>query len=186
MNNRTSSEFDHVVAFCRNLYAAKLSDYGTSWRILRPSSLTDQIYIKARRIRSLQENKLQMIEEGIQPEFVGIFNYAIMSLIQLSLDDSTPMELPTNKALELYDFNVGKTKSLMMAKNHDYDEAWRNMRISSLTDIILMKLMRLKQIEDNDGVTNVSEGLAANYADIANYAAFALIKISETDKNTSS
>lgn len=182
MNNRTSSEFDHVVAFCRNLYQAKLSDYGTSWRILRPSSLTDQIYIKARRIRSLQENKLQMVDEGIKPEFVGIFNYAIMSLIQLKLDEGMPLELTGEKAIELYDQNVHSTKELMMAKNHDYGEAWRNMRVSSLTDIILMKLMRLKQIEDNHGVTNVSEGLEANYADIANYAAFALIKIFETEK----
>ena len=164
MNNQTSSEFDHVVAFCRNLYQAKLTDYGTSWRILRPSSLTDQIFIKAKRIRSLQENKLQMVDEGIKPEFVGIFNYAIMSLIQLNLDAKAPLELTSHKAIELYDYYVHNTKELMMAKNHDYGEAWRNMRVSSLTDIILMKLMRLKQIEDNNGVTNVSEGLEANGA----------------------
>ncbi len=181
MNNLTSRQFDQVVVFCRKLFMAKLNDYGTSWRILRPSSLTDQIYIKAQRIRNIQEKKVQMIDEDIKSEFIGILNYALIALIQLELDDDAPMDLEPTLALHKYDELIARTKNLMMAKNHDYGEAWRNMRLSSLTDIILMKLMRVKQIEDNAGKTSVSEGLDASYADIINYAAFALIKIFESD-----
>lgn len=176
---KTISQYDTVIARCRDLYANKTKDYGTAWRILRPSSLTDQIYIKAARIRSIEEQGIQKVAEGIDNEYVGIINYCMMALIQLEQQDTENLNLPAAEAIRLYEAELGKTRELMQAKNHDYGEAWREMRISSLTDLILMKLLRIKQIEDNDRKTLVSEGLDANYMDIANYAIFALIRLSE-------
>lgn len=171
----TAEQYDKIIAVCRQLYAAKLKDYGCAWRILRLPSLTDQIYIKACRIRSLQENEIRKIDEDESAEFIGIINYSIMALIQLDKGIASQPDLHHQEALDLYDFHIANTKELMMNKNHDYGEAWRDMRISSHTDIILQKLLRVKQIEDNQGKTTVSEGLDANYQDIINYAVFALI-----------
>lgn len=171
----TAEQYDKIIAVCRQLYAAKLKDYGCAWRILRLPSLTDQIYIKACRIRSLQENEIRKIDEDESAEFIGIINYSIMTLIQLDKGIASQPDLQHQEALDLYDFHIANTKELMMNKNHDYGEAWRDMRISSHTDIILQKLLRVKQIEDNQGKTTVSEGLDANYHDIINYAVFALI-----------
>jgi len=173
---KTNQQFDQVMAECRSVFLKKMEDYGTAWRILRPFSLTDQIYIKARRIRSIEEKGISKIDEGIRPEFIGIINYAVMGLIQLDLGPSES-KLDKKDALSLYDQYFQKAKSLMKKKNHDYGEAWRNMRISSYTDLILMKLKRIKQIEDNMGKTTVSEGIDANYLDIINYAVFGLVKI---------
>lgn len=171
----TSQEFDKVIAICRSLFEKKMKDYGSAWRILRLPSLTDQIFIKAQRIRSLQENEVRKIDEDETGEFIGIINYAVMALIQLELGVVEQPDLNTEKALHLYDEKVAQTKALMEAKNHDYGEAWREMRVSSLTDLILQKLLRVKQIEDNQGKTLVSEGIDANYQDMLNYAVFALI-----------
>ncbi|MBZ4044165.1 MULTISPECIES: DUF1599 domain-containing protein [Flavobacterium] len=171
----TSQEFDNVIAICRTLFINKMKDYGSAWRILRLPSLTDQIFIKAQRIRSLQENEIRKIDEDEKGEFIGIINYSIMALIQLELGVVEQPDLDVEKATELYDAKVKLTKDLMEAKNHDYGEAWREMRISSLTDLILQKLLRVKQIEDNKGATLVSEGIDANYQDMINYAVFALI-----------
>jgi hypothetical protein len=171
----TSQEYDAIITICRDLFVKKMKDYGSAWRILRLPSLTDQIYIKAQRIRSLQENEVRKIEEDEQAEFIGIINYSIMALIQLELGVAEQPDLETSKAVELYDAKVATTKSLMEDKNHDYGEAWREMRVNSLTDLILQKLLRVKQIEDNKGKTIVSEGIDANYQDMINYAVFALI-----------
>jgi hypothetical protein len=171
----TSEQYDQIISICRNLYTKKLHDYGCAWRILRLPSLTDQIYIKASRIRSLQENTERKIDEDETSEFIGIINYCIMALIQIEKGIATQPDLSAEEATELYDKHIGITKELMMNKNHDYGEAWREMRISSHTDIILQKLLRIKQIEDNKGKTLVSEGIDANYQDIINYAVFALI-----------
>jgi hypothetical protein len=179
MSANTSTQFDQVISACRRVYVEKMKDYGTAWRILRPSSLTDQIYIKAERIRSIDRKGNQRIDEGIEPEFIGIVNYSIMALIQLQPGEAPDLPLPVDKAVDYYDRYAGKAKELMMDKNHDYSEAWRNMRISSFTDIILMKLLRIKQIEDNQGKTQVSEGVDSNYYDIINYAVFALIMLME-------
>lgn len=173
----TSAQFEEVIAYCRNIFETKQKDYGTAWRILRIASLTDQIYIKANRIRSIQVKDVQKVNEGIIPEFVGIVNYSVMALIQLDLGVAESADMDARKAIELYLEKLLDASALMMNKNHDYDEAWRNMRISSFTDIILMKLLRIKQIEDNQGQTVVSEGLDANYQDIINYSLFALIKL---------
>lgn len=175
----TAHQFDQIAQTCTELFSKKAIDYGTAWRILRTSSLTDQIYIKAQRIRSIEEKGVARIDEGIVPEFIGIVNYSVMALIQLEVGVSSTLEdqITFDNAIELFQKHLQNAKKLMMDKNHDYDEAWRNMRVSSLTDIILMKLMRIKQIEDNEGKTIVSEGLAANYFDIINYAIFALIKL---------
>ena len=162
---------------CRSLFEMKLHDYGAAWRILRPESLTDQIYIKAERIRSIQTRGEAHIQEGIDAEFVGIVNYGIIGLIQLERTPSDKPDLSPEEALELYDQLIEKTYQLMVDKNHDYDEAWRKMRISSITDIILTKIFRTKEIEDLAGKTLVSEGIAANYQDMINYAIFALIKL---------
>lgn len=178
MMERTSAEFDIVVARCREVFGKKLKDYGPAWRILRPPSLTDQIYIKASRIRSIDEKGTQKVSEGIASEFTGIVNYSAIALIQLELgvaDDDITMN--TEEAIELFDKYISQAKALMLDKNHDYGEAWRNMRISSYTDIILMKLLRIKQIEDNNGRTFISEGVEAGYYDIINYALFGLIKL---------
>lgn len=171
----TSKEYDTVIALCRSLFINKMKDYGCAWRILRLPSLTDQIYIKAQRIRSLQENEVRKIDEDETGEFIGIINYSIMALIQLELGVVEQPDLEVSRATELYDTKVKLTKDLMEAKNHDYGEAWRDMRVSSLTDLILQKLLRVKQIEDNKGKTLVSEGIDANYQDMINYSIFALI-----------
>lgn len=171
----TSREYDSVIAVCRNLFANKMKDYGSAWRILRLPSLTDQIFIKAQRIRSLQENDVRKVDEDETSEFIGIINYSVMALIQLELGVADQPDLDAGKAVSLYDDKINLTKNLMLAKNHDYGEAWRDMRISSLTDLILQKLLRVKQIEDNKGKTIVSEGIDANYQDMINYAVFALI-----------
>jgi hypothetical protein len=179
MADGTSAEFDEQVAHCRNIFQKKTHDYGTSWRILRPKSLTDQLFIKAQRIQTLEEKKEWKINEDIKSEFIGLVNYAIIGLIQLDLAGSTRLDLSETEALELYDKKVAAIKNLMLAKNHDYGEAWRDMRVSSFTDLILMKLLRIKQIEDNEGKTLISEGIDAGYHDIVNYAVFALIKLKD-------
>ena len=171
----TSQQYDAVVEQCRNLFVKKMSDYGSAWRILRLPSLNDQIFIKAQRIRQLQENSVRKVDEGERSEFIGIINYSIMALVQLELGIVENPDLSTEEATELYDKHIGITKKLMEDKNHDYGEAWRDMRISSLTDLILQKLLRVKQIEDNEGKTLVSEGIDANYQDMINYAIFAMI-----------
>ena len=184
MMNRTIEEFNHAIAECKEVFATKMKDYGTAWRILRTPSLTDQIYIKANRIRSIEQKGTQKISEGIKPEFIGIVNYSVMALIQQEMGAEGDLELTEEEANELYDRHISTASDLMLNKNHDYDEAWRNMRISSLTDIILMKVIRIKQIEDKAGVTLVSEGVDANYRDIINYALFALIKLDAAKTNT--
>lgn len=171
----TSKEYDTVINTCRTLFINKMKDYGCAWRILRLPSLTDQIYIKAQRIRSLQENEIRKVDEDETGEFIGIINYSIMALIQLELGIADQPDLTVEKATQLYDEKVALTKELMLNKNHDYGEAWREMRVSSLTDLILQKLLRVKQIEDNRGKTLVSEGIDANYQDMINYSIFALI-----------
>ena len=173
----TKQQFEKVISICRDLFEKKLNDYGPSWRIMRPTSLTDQIFIKANRIRSLEIKGVSMVNEGIRPEFIGIVNYGIIGLIQLAKGFSDTTDITNEEALELYDKYMTETKELMYAKNHDYDEAWRSMRISSYTDLILMKLYRTKQIESHDGKTLVSEGIDANYMDMVNYALFGLIKL---------
>ncbi len=171
----TSQEYDTIITLCRSLFINKMQDYGSAWRILRLPSLTDQIFIKAQRIRSLQENDVRKIDEDEKGEFIGIINYALMALIQLELGVVEQPDLNTEQATTLYDAKVKITKTLMEAKNHDYGEAWREMRVSSLTDLILQKLLRVKQIENNNGKTVVSEGIDANYQDMINYAIFALL-----------
>ena len=177
----TSKQYDEVISTCRELFVNKMSDYGSAWRILRLPSLTDQIFIKAQRIRGLQQNDVQKVDEGEVSEFIGIINYCIMALIQLKKGVVEQPDLSVDEATDLYDKQVAITKQLMQDKNHDYGEAWRDMRVSSLTDLILQKLLRVKQIEDNSGKTIVSEGIDANYQDMINYAVFALIHIKEQD-----
>lgn len=179
MANNTSNQFDEQIKKCRGIYQKKTHDYGTSWRVLRPKSLTDQLFIKAQRIQTLEEKQTQMVSDNIEGEFIGLVNYAIMGLMQMELNEDAPLELPEAEALKLYDKHAKEIKDLMMAKNHDYGEAWRNMRVSSFTDLILMKLLRIKQIEDNQGKTLISEGIDAGYRDIVNYSIFALIKLNE-------
>ena len=173
----TSKQYDDVIASCKMLFVNKMKDYGSAWRILRLPSLTDQIYIKAQRIRSLQENEVRKVDENEESEFIGIINYCIMALVQLEKGVVEQPDLSVDEAIELYEKKIRVTKALMMDKNHDYGEAWRDMRVSSLTDLILQKLLRVKQIEDNAGKTLVSEGIDANYQDIINYAVFALIHL---------
>jgi len=177
----TLSQYDAIVSRCRSLFVNKMADYGSAWRILRIPSLTDQIFIKAQRIRQLQENEVRKVEEDEIPEFIGIINYSIMALIQLEKGVADQPDLELDEASDLYDQHMQETKTLMENKNHDYGEAWREMRISSLTDLILQKLLRVKQIENNSGKTIVSEGLEANYQDMINYAIFALILIGEIE-----
>ena len=174
--SNTSQEYDKVIAVCRELFTKKAHDYGTAWRVLRLPSLTDQIFIKAQRIRTLEDKKVSKVDEGIIPEYIGIINYCVIAMIQLELT-SPELELEVSIVNNLFDQKISETKSLMEDKNHDYGEAWRDMRVSSLTDLILMKLLRVKQIEDNQGNTLVSEGVKANYQDIINYSVFALIKL---------
>lgn len=174
---KTNEQYNHVISICRAIFEHKMKDYGIAWRILRPSSMTDQIYIKAQRIRSIEEKGAQQVDDDIRSEFIGIINYCSMALIQLELGASENEDLTHEVTLNKYLTNLNTAKELMMRKNHDYGEAWRNMRISSYTDLILMKLKRTKQIEDNQGKTEVSEGIDANYLDMLNYAVFAMIKI---------
>ena len=173
----TSREYDEVAKHCRDLFEKKLQDYGSAWRILRLSSLTDQIFIKAQRLRSIDTKGQQLVKDDPEGEYIGIFNYSVIALIQLQLGIVEQPDLEQEAALQYYDEQVQEAKELMMRKNHDYGEAWREMRISSLTDLILQKLLRIKQIENNQGKTLASEGLEANYSDMVNYAAFALIKM---------
>ncbi|PSG86375.1 DUF1599 domain-containing protein [Aurantibacter aestuarii] len=173
----TSKQYDTIISKCRNLFTNKMSDYGSAWRILRLPSLTDQIFIKAQRIRGLQQNEVQKINESQDSEFIGIINYCIMALIQIEKGVVEQPDLELEEATQLYDKKLAETKQLMMDKNHDYGEAWRDMRVSSLTDLILQKLLRVKQIEDNQGKTIVSEGIDANYQDMINYAVFAMIHL---------
>lgn len=175
--DKTTNQFDQVITICKSVFEKKMKDYGIAWRILRPSSMTDQIYIKAQRIRSIEEKGSQQVDDDIRSEFIGIINYCSMALIQLELGPSEQEDLSKDETLIKYLLNLNIAKELMLRKNHDYGEAWRNMRISSYTDLILMKLKRIKQIEDNQGKTIMSEGIDANYLDIINYSVFAMIKI---------
>jgi hypothetical protein len=173
----TKEQFDKVIAICRDLFVSKLEDYAPSWRIMRPQSVTDQIFIKACRIRNLEEGTEQLIDEGIRPEFIGIVNYGVIGLIQLAKGSVIKPDITNEEAIKLYDKYITESKELMYAKNHDYNEAWRDMRISSYTDFILMKINRTKEIENHKGKTLVSEGIAANYMDMINYSLFGLIKL---------
>lgn len=175
----TLNQYDEALGKCRDIFNKKTSDYGTAWRILRPKSLTDQIFIKAQRIRTIEETGENKVGEDVGDEYVGIVNYCIMALIQLELGSGEDMELPVARASELYESGAAQARELMIKKNHDYGEAWRDMRVSSLTDLILMKILRIRQIEDNRGKTIISEGIDANYLDMINYALFALIRLAE-------
>jgi hypothetical protein len=176
MNEKTSHEYKEVMAGCKALFAKKTHDYGTAWRVLRLPSITDQIFIKAQRIRSIQDKGIQKVGDPIKDEFVGIINYCLIAMMQMELSESTKMDLRFEELEPLYDKAAAETFDLLQNKNHDYGEAWRDMRVSSITDIILMKLFRVKQIEDNQGKTLASEGVRANYQDMINYAVFCLIK----------
>jgi hypothetical protein len=182
LEEKTNQQFEQVRQLCLEIFNWKMQDYGSAWRILRSSSLTDQLYIKAQRIRSIQDKGTQKINEGIKPEFIGLVNYAVMALIQLELGHSNQADLNKEQSVEKYNYYYDRAKSLMQDKNHDYSEAWREMRVSSLADIILMKLLRIKQIETNDGRTIISEGIDANFYDIINYAVFALILLGEEEE----
>lgn len=177
MANNTSAEYDAVIKICKSLFTKKTKDYGSAWRILRLPSITDQIFIKAQRIRTIEEKKISLVGDDIQSEYIGIINYCIIAVIQLELPDNSPFELAHKELAKIFDEKAVETKELMFAKNHDYGEAWRDMRISSLTDLILMKILRIKQIENNKGETLASEGVKANYQDMLNYSVFALIKL---------
>ncbi len=177
MVEKTAAEYKEVIATCKTLFEKKTRDYGTAWRILRLPSITDQIFIKAQRIRSIQDKGVQKVGDPVKDEFIGIINYCIIALIQLSLKNSQKMEMDFSELESFYDKAVNETFELLQNKNHDYGEAWRDMRVTSITDIILMKLLRVKQIEDNAGKTLVSEGIEANYQDMINYSVFALIKL---------
>jgi len=175
----TSVQYDASITICRDIFAKKLKDYGTSWRMFRISSITDQVFIKAQRIRTIEQNGTQKVNDDINGEYIGIVNYSIIALIQMRFVNDERMELPADETMKLYDRFAGEAKALMENKNHDYGEAWRDMRVSSLTDLILVKLLRIRQIEDNEGATLISEGADANYFDIINYAIFALIRLAE-------
>lgn len=175
--SNTAAEYEAVINVCKGLFLKKTRDYGTAWRILRPESITDQIFIKAQRIRTLEEKQVSKVGDDITGEYIGIVNYCVIAVMQLECGPETPNELSVPHVETLFDQKVDETRDLMFAKNHDYGEAWRDMRISSLTDLILMKLLRVKQIEDNKGKTLASEGVKANYQDMLNYAVFALIKL---------
>lgn len=175
----TEEQFDKAINECRDIYIKKYHDYGAAWRIMRPESLTDQIYIKANRVRTLETTGVSLVGEGIRPELIGIVNYAVMGMVQLEMGYSERDDLDEKTAVEVYDRHMQATRSLMLKKNHDYDEAWRAMRTSSYTDLILMKIYRTKQIESLKGETLISEGIEANYMDMLNYAMFYLIKLDE-------
>ncbi|MES2780310.1 MAG: DUF1599 domain-containing protein [Bacteroidota bacterium] len=179
MINQTSQQYDQAIQKCKSIFINKSKDYGTSWRVMRLSSITDQIFIKAQRIRNIEEKGSQKIGDDIESEYMGIVNYCIMGLIQIELKDSKELNIPINELTALYDKYAASTKSLMEDKNHDYGEVWRDMRVSTFTDILLVRLMRIKQIEDNKGQTIMSEGIDANLQDMINYSLFALIRIDE-------
>lgn len=176
----TSAQYDKAIKLCKDIFLKKMKDYGTAWRNLRPTSLTDQIFIKAQRIKSIESKGTQKVGDDIKGEYIGIINYCIISMIQLELENDSRVDLPYEEVEHLFDKHVAATKKLMEDKNHDYGEAWRDMRISSLTDLILMKIFRVKQIEDNLGKTIISEGVDANYMDMMNYSVFALIKLDQS------
>jgi hypothetical protein len=176
----TTQQYEAAISLCKDIFLKKMKDYGTAWRNMRPRSLTDQIYIKAQRIKSIEEKGTQKVQDDIRGEYIGIINYCAIALVQLELGEDSRMDLPYEEVADLYLKHMAITKALMENKNHDYGEAWRDMRISSLTDLILMKIFRVKQIEDNDGKTIISEGVDANYMDMINYSAFALIKLSDS------
>lgn len=182
MPGLTNIQYEQVISDCKYIFTAKMKDYGSAWRIMRLSSITDQMFIKAQRIRSIEDKGTQKIDEGIQSEFKGIINYAVIALIQHEMGVAEKPDLNLKDAEALFDKHVSEAKSLMENKNHDYGEAWRKMRVSSITDLILMKLLRVKQIEDNQGTTLISEGIDANYYDMINYSVFALIKLNESKK----
>jgi hypothetical protein len=175
--SQTLQEYNQVVNRCKDTFVKKTTDYGTAWRVLRLPSITDQIFIKAQRIRSIQEKGMQLVEDDISSEFVGIINYCVIALMQLNLQETADLSLAPEEVERLYTYHIEENVKLLNAKNHDYGEAWRDMRVSSITDIILMKLYRTKQIEDNQGMTLISEGVDANYRDMINYSVFALIKM---------
>jgi hypothetical protein len=177
--NHSLTQYDDVIARCRDLFLRKNKDYGTAWRVLRPASLTDQIYIKASRVRNIEEQGTRKVSDRIEDEYVGMINYCLMALIQHSLEGDQRQDIPVEEVMPMYDSYVHTTRQLFQDKNHDYGEIWREMRISSYTDLILMKLLRIKQIEDNQGQLMVSEGVDANYMDIINYCVFALIRLEE-------
>lgn len=176
---QTSKQYDTAVSACKDIFINKMKDYGSAWRVLRPSSITDQIFIKTQRIRSIEEKGTQMVEDGVREEFIGIINYAVIALTQLELGLQGNLHLSVDEGKKYFEKHITVAKKLMENKNHDYDEAWRQMRVSSITDLIMMKILRLKQIEDNKGQTIISEGLEANYYDMINYAMFALIRVDE-------
>jgi hypothetical protein len=182
MTDLTLNQYNEVIATCKELFAKKTHDYGTAWRILRLPSITDQIFIKAQRIRSIQEKGVQRVGDPVADEFIGIINYCLIAMLQMQFTDQQPMELTFAELEPRYDQAVEQTRALLQNKNHDYGEAWREMRVSSMTDIILMKLYRVKQIEDNEGKTLASEGIRANYQDMINYAVFCMIKLTEAKK----
>ena len=182
MISKTNSQYREVITACKELFFKKTRDYGTAWRVLRLPSITDQIFIKAQRVRSIQEKGVQKVGDPIHDEFIGIINYCVIALIQIKLEKSEQMELSQEEIMPMYNEMIEETVNLLDSKNHDYGEAWREMRVSSITDIILMKLMRVKQIENNEGKTVVSEGIKANYQDMINYAVFALILLDEAKK----
>jgi len=177
--SKTATQYSTAISICKEIFVKKMKDYGTAWRVLRTSSITDQIFIKAQRIRNIEEKGTQKVEEDIRSEYIGIVNYSIIGLIQLGLKNDPRMEVPADEVANLFDKYSNEARSLMENKNHDYGEAWRDMRVSSLTDLILMKILRIKQIEDNKGETIISEGIDANFHDMINYAIFALIRLSE-------
>lgn len=177
----TNAQFTEAIAMCRNVFAAKIGDYGPSWRIMRPEAITDQLFIKAKRIRSLQTKGCSAVGEGILPEFIAIVNYGIIGIIQLRRGFADRKDMSSAEALSLYDEIAAEAKSLMMAKNHDYDEAWRSMRVLSYVDLILTKIERTKEIEDHNGETKVSEGIDSNYFDMINYAVFGVVRLTEND-----
>jgi hypothetical protein len=183
LNTDTPILFDQAINQCRDIFQKKTHDYGTAWRILRPISITDQIFIKAQRIRSIEEKQENKVGESIENEFIGIVNYCVIALIQMELDISEDMEMNPDLVLKYYDTKAEMCKQLMITKNHDYGEAWRDMRVSTYTDLILMKILRTKQIEDKGGKTLISEGIDANFSDMLNYAIFALIRINDFYKN---
>lgn len=180
--SQTDAQYTKVITICKEIYSKKTKDYGTSWRILRPSSLTDQLFIKAQRIRTIQETGENRVGETVEGEFMAIINYCIMALIQLGEKDLTAIDLSEGQAIELYEKYASEAFQLMKKKNHDYGEAWRDMRVSSLTDLILTKILRVKQIEDNKGTTLISEGIDANYYDMLNYSVFALIHLTQNEE----
>jgi len=177
--NKTSTQYENEIGLCKDIFIKKMKDYGTAWRILRTSSITDQIFIKAQRIRNIEDKGTQKISENIRSEYIGIVNYSIIGLIQLGLKNDKRMDLPADEVSKLFDLYSNEARDLMENKNHDYGDAWRDMRVRSLTDLILMQLLRIKQIEDNKGETIISEGIDANFHDMINYAVFALIKLNE-------